>query len=302
MSLLIVGSIALDTIETPFGKVKETLGGSAVYSSIAASYFIKPCIVAVVGEDFPKSYLSLLKRHNIDITGVEVANGKTFRWSGHYLYDLNSAQTIETQLNVFKSFNPKIPQQYKNIKNIFLANIDPELQYHVYKQMLQPEIVACDTMNYWIENKKTQLKRTLKIVDILLINETEARQLAEESNIIKAAKCIHKMGPKTIVIKRGEYGAICSYKDNIFIVPSYPVENVFDPTGAGDSFAGGFMGYVTKVGKFNNKILRKAIILGTVMGSFCVEKFGVKKISSITYEDILQRYKEIKKITHFENL
>ncbi len=302
MSLLIVGSVALDTVETPFGKVKDALGGSAVYSSIAASYFTQPSLIAVVGTDFPKKYIKLLNKHNIDTSGLGQVEGRTFRWSGHYMYDLNSATTLDTQLNVFKDFNPKIPKQYKNIKKIFLGNIDPQLQYSVYKQMSNTEIVACDTMNFWIKNKSKELKKLLKVIDIFLVNEAEVRQLAQESNIIKAAKYVLKMGPKVLIVKRGEYGAMCFSNNSMFAVPSYPLENVFDPTGAGDSFAGGFMGYVVKSKNVNEQVLRQGIILGSVMGSFCVENFSIRGIVNKKYKQIVDRCCEIKKLTHFENI
>lgn len=302
MSLLIVGSVAFDSIETPFGRVGEVLGGSAIYSSISASYFTEPSIVAVVGTDFKKEYLKRLENRGIDVSGIQFVEGKTFRWKGHYLYDLNCAHTLETQLNVFESFSPVLSQNHRKIKNIFLANIDPELQYRVYKQIVSPQIVAADTMNFWITNKPKELKKLLKIVDIFLLNEAELRQLAEESNIIKAAKSVLKMGPKILIIKRGEYGAMYVSKDKIFMVPSYPVEKVFDPTGAGDSFAGAFLGYLVKSKKINDKVLRQAIIFGSVMGSFCVEDFSIKKISKIKNEDIILRYRKIKELVHFEDL
>jgi sugar/nucleoside kinase (ribokinase family) len=309
MSLLIVGSVALDTVETPFGKVKEVLGGSAIYSSIAARFFTTPSVVAVVGTDFPKEYIDMLTNYGIDIKGLQQIKGKTFRWVGHYMYDLNSATTIDTQLNVFKDFNPKIPREYKDIKHIFLANIDPELQYSVYTQMSNLSVVACDTMNFWIKNKNKELKKLLKVIDIFLVNEAEVRQLAQEVNIIKAARCVLNMGPKMLIVKRGEYGAMCFQKNgkcfsnkNIFVVPSYPLENVFDPTGAGDSFAGGFMGYIAKNKKINNQILRQAIILGSVTGSFCVENFSIEGLVKRKYKDIIKRYLEIKSFTHFEEI
>ncbi len=300
MSLLIVGYIALDTIETPFGKVKEVLGGSCVYASISSSFFTKPYIVGIVGKDFPKKYIKLLKKFNVDLKGLKIdLHGKTFRWVGHYLYELNCAETVETQLNVFKNFRPVIPDEYKSIKFLFLGNIDPELQYFVYKQMDSPYLVACDTMNYWIENKNKELKYVLKFVQMLLINEAEIRQLAEENNVLKAIKIVSKLGPKIIVVKRGEYGSICFFNGKLFVVPGYPLENVVDPTGAGDSFAGGLLGYISKCGKLNEKIFRQGIIFGTVMGSFCVEDFSIKKLAPLNLKKIYERYKEIKKFTHF---
>ncbi len=308
MDLLIIGSIAFDDVKTPFGKVKKALGGSAIYASISASYFLKPVIIGVVGKDFGKEYFKKLENHNIDTSGIYIEEGKTFHWTGYYDYDLNTAYTIKTKLNVFKTFSPILPEKLKDIEFAFLGNIDPELQYNVYNQLNSPKIVAVDTMNYWIENKLEQLKRMLSVADILFINESEIRQLTKEYNIVKAAKKVKLLGTKIIIVKRGEYGAICFNKGHIFVIPAYPLEQVYDPTGAGDSFAGGVMGFL--VSKFKNKkfkeiddkILRQAIIFGTVLASFCVENFSINKVYNISYKDILNRYKEIKKLTHFENI
>ncbi|MCS7227561.1 MAG: PfkB family carbohydrate kinase [Endomicrobia bacterium] len=306
MKLLIVGSIAFDSIKTPFGKVKKAIGGSAVYASIAASYFVKPTILGVVGEDFSKKYFNMLKKHNIDTTYIEVHKGKTFYWKGFYDYDLNTAHTIETQLNVFLKFNPVItPTLSKETKFVFLGNIDPDLQYKVYKQIESPYLVACDTMNYWIDNKLSQLKKLLSVVDILFINETELRQLTKEYNTIKAAKIVKKLGCKIVIVKRGEYGVICFYKNHIFAIPAYPLETVYDPTGAGDSFAGGVMGFLAsklKSPEIKEKLLRQAIIFGTVTASFCVEDFSINKIYNTTFGNLCKRYHEIKKLTHFEEI
>ncbi|MCX7957260.1 MAG: PfkB family carbohydrate kinase [Endomicrobia bacterium] len=300
--LLIVGSIAFDDVKTPFGKVKKALGGSAVYASIAASFFTTPTIVGVVGKDFSKKHIELLQKHNVNTSGIKKLPGKTFHWKGFYSYDLNNAQTIETQLNVFASFNPQLDENLKNSQNIFLGNIDPELQYSVYKQTKSPSIVACDTMNFWIENKLNDLKKLLKFMDIMFINESEIRQLTKEYNIIKASKIVQNMGPKVVIVKRGEYGAICFFDEHIFTVPSYPLENVFDPTGAGDSFAGGVMGFLSTKKKITQKIFRQAIIFGTITASFCVESFSINKLYNVKYENILNRYREIKKLVHFENI
>ncbi len=306
MNLLIIGSVAFDSVETPFGKTKKTLGGSATYSALSARFFTKPSIIAVVGNDFKKNYFKLLNDNNVNTKGIQVVNGKTFFWKGYYSYDLNTANTIETQINVFSNFNPQLNDEFKNMEFVFLANIDPDLQYSVYSQLINPKIVACDTMNCWIQNKPKELKKLLKLIDIFFINEAEIRQLTNEYNIIKAAKIAKKLGPKIIIVKRGEYGSICFYKENIFTIPAYPLENVFDPTGAGDSFAGGVMGFLAS--KLNNsknlneKLIRQGIIFGTVLASFCVEDFSVKKLLKIKYKDILDRYKKIKKITFFENI
>ncbi len=308
MDLLIIGSIAFDNVKTPFGKVKKALGGSAVYASIAASYFVKPTIIGVVGKDFTKNYLKKLENHNIDTSGICIRDGKTFHWEGYYDYDLNTAHTVETQLNVFSSFKPVLTEKQRKAEFVFLGNIDPQLQYDVYKQLVSAKIVAVDTMNCWIENKPKELKKVLAVADILFINEAEIRQLTKEYNIIKAAKKVRSFGAKVVIVKRGEYGAICFNQEHIFAIPAYPLEKVYDPTGAGDSFAGGVMGFL--VSKFKNrknrniddKILRQAIIFGTVLASFCVEDFSINKSYSISYKDIINRYREIKKLTHFENI
>jgi sugar/nucleoside kinase (ribokinase family) len=304
MDLLIVGSIAFDNIKTPFGKVNKILGGSAIYSSIAASNFVRPTIVGVVGEDFEKKYFDLLKKHNIDVSHIKIEKGKTFHWEGYYDYDLNIAHTVDTQLNVFSKFNPQLSSEAKNVKFVFLGNIDPVLQLSVYQQVKNPKIVACDTMNYWIEKKFIQLKKLLKKIDILFINKAEIRQLTKEYNVIKSARKVLSWGTKIVIVKRGEYGVMCFYKNKIFVLPAYPLEKVFDPTGAGDSFAGGVMGFLAYKLKNNNvlteQILRQSIVFGTVTASFCVEDFGIKKLYKTTYKDILQRYREIKHLVHFE--
>lgn len=302
MSLLVVGSIALDSVKTPFGEVEEVLGGSATYFSTSASYFTDVSVVAVVGSDFPEKYLKFLKSRMIDIEGIERMDGKTFRWKGEYGYDLNEARTLDTQLNVFRSFKPRLPDSYKDKKIVFLANIDPDLQRDVLRQVNKPLLVACDTMNYWIEGKRESLLETLKMVDILLINDSEARELAREPNLVKAAKRLLSYGPKTIVIKRGEYGALM-FKDNkIFSAPAYPLDSVFDPTGAGDCFAGGFMGYLANTMNFEESNLRRAIIFGSVMASFAVETFSLDRIKSLDYSEIETRFREFKSITHFDDI
>lgn len=306
MSLLIIGSIAFDKIKTPFGEVKKTLGGSAVYASVAASYFVKPIIIGVVGKDFNRKYIEMLKNHNIDVSQIQIVDGKTFFWEGYYEYDLNVVHTVNLQVNVFARFKPTLSENLRKIKFLFLGNIDPELQYDVYKQVYNPTIVACDTIDCWIKNKSLQLKKLLKVVDILFINEPEIRQLTNEYNIIKAAKYVRHLGTKIVIVKRGEYGAICFYYDKIFAIPAYPLENVYDPTGAGDSFAGGVMGFLTSKlhngKKLTEKLLRQAIIFGTVTASFCVEDFSINKIYNISYSDIRKRYFEIKRLVSFESI
>ncbi len=302
MSLLVVGSIAFDSVKTPFGQVEEVLGGSATYFSTAASYFTNVSIVAVVGTDFPDKHLLFLKSRKIDIEGIETREGKTFRWKGEYGFELNEARTLDTQLNVFQSFKPKLPESYKDKKIVFLANIDPDLQREVLQQVKDPVLVACDTMNFWIEGKKMSLIETLKLVDILLINDGEARELSGEPNLVKAAEIILSYGPSTLIIKRGEYGALMFSGKKIFSAPAYPLESVYDPTGAGDCFAGGFMGYLANTMNFEESNIRKAIIFGSVMASFNVEAFSLDRIKTLDYAEIKNRYGEFKKLTHFEDL
>lgn len=302
MSLLVVGSVAFDSVKTPFGEVDEVLGGSATYFATAASYFTDVAIVAVVGDDFPEEHLTFLKSRKINTAGIERKEGKTFRWKGEYGYELNEARTLDTQLNVFQSFRPKLPENYKGRKVVFLANIDPDLQREVLSQVKEPALVACDTMNFWIEGKRESLIETLKLVDILLINEGEARELSKEPNLVKAAEIILSFGPKALVIKRGEYGALMFQKGKIFSAPAYPLESVFDPTGAGDSFAGGFMGYLSSTMNFEESNIRKAIIFGSVMASYNVESFSLDRIKALDYSEIESRFREFKALTHFEDL
>lgn len=302
MSILVVGSVALDTVKTPFGKVEDALGGSGTYFSISASYFTKVNLVAVVGEDFPTRHVKLLEHHGVDLEGLKRVPGKTFRWKGQYTYDLNQAETLDTQLNVFASFKPEIPKNYRDAKYVFLGNIDPELQLEVLKQVKHPRLVACDTMNFWINGKRPQLKKTLKHVDILVINEAEVRQLADETNLVKAAKAIMSWGPKSLVVKRGEYGALFFGKNHIFSAPAYPLEAIADPTGAGDTFGGGFMGYLASCENAGQTDIRRAIIFGSVMASFNVEDFSLNRLSKLKKPEINRRFNQFKKLTHFETL
>ncbi len=302
MSLLVVGSVAFDSVETPFGKAEEVLGGSATYFSTSASYFTDVKLVAVVGDDFPEEHVDFLKSREIDVKGLQKSSGKTFRWKGRYDFDLNQAHTLDTQLNVFASFKPQIPEEYKDAEYVFLANIDPVLQLEVLKQVRKPKFVACDTMNFWIEGKPDELKETLKHVDLLTINEGEARELAKEPNLVLAAKKILSYGPKTLIVKRGEYGSLMFSDSGIFSAPAYPLESVFDPTGAGDSFAGGFMGYLSNTGNVNDGAIRQAIIFGSVMASFNVEDFSLNGMKNLNYKEIEERFKEFKRLTHFEDL
>ncbi len=300
MSLLVVGSVALDSVKTPFGEADEVLGGSAVYFSVAASFFTQVHLVGAVGVDFPKGHLSLLRGRGVDLTGLEKAEGETFRWKGEYTYNLNEAITHETRLNVFKDFRPRIPTAYQHCRHLFLANIDPELQLSVLDQVESADLVACDTMNYWIEGKLEALKETLKRVDILIINDAEARELAQEPNIARAARAILAMGPKTLIVKRGEYGALSFDHETVFSAPGYPLEDIRDPTGAGDTFAGGFMGYLTKAADLSPLTLRQAIIYGSAMASFNVEAFSVDRLKTLTHPEIEERVKAFKLLSHFE--
>ena len=302
MSLLVVGSVALDSVKTPFGEENDVLGGSATYFSVSAGYFIGVNLVAVVGEDFPEEHINLLKSNPINIDGLEKKPGKTFRWKGSYNYDLNEAHTLDTQLNVFADFDPKIPENYKNSKYVFLANIDPDLQIKVLDQITNPKLIVCDTMNYWIEGKLDSLKRLLSKINILIINDSETRELGKEPNVVKAAQNILSWGPDSIIVKRGEYGSLMFSDSSIFSAPAYPLEFVFDPTGAGDSFAGGFMGYISKMDDFSEETKRKAIIFGSTMASFNVEKFSLKRLQSLTWKEIEKRFRFFKRITHFEDL
>lgn len=302
MSLLVVGTVALDSVKTPFGNVENALGGSATYFSTSASYFTDVRLVAVIGEDFPREHVQFLKSKNIDTRGLEVQKGETFRWKGEYGFDLNEAQTLATHLNVLATFKPAIADDYKNSEVVFLANVDPEIQLDVLRQVAKPRLVACDTMNYWISSKPGQLKRTLREVDLLTINEAELRQLAGEASLVKAAKSVQAMGPKTIVVKQGSYGALMFSGHSVFSAPAYPLETVFDPTGAGDSFAGGFMGFLANTMNFSEDSMRKAVIFGSVMASLNVEAFSLDRLRSLDYREIEERYREFKKLTHFEDL
>ena len=302
VSLLVVGTVALDSVKTPFGNVDNALGGSATYFSTSASYFTDVRLVAVIGEDFPKEHIQFLKSKNVDTRGLEVQKGETFRWKGEYGYDLNEAHTLATDLNVLATFKPNIVDDYQQSDVVFLANVDPEIQLDVLKQVKKPKLVACDTMNYWISSKLEQLKRMLREVDLLTINEAEIRQLAGEASLVKAAKSVQAMGPKTIVVKQGSYGALMFNGHSVFSAPAYPLETVFDPTGAGDTFAGGFMGYLASTMNFTESSMRKAVIFGSVMASLNVEAFSLDRLRSLDRKEIEGRYREFKKLTHFEDI
>lgn len=302
MGILVVGSVAFDSVQTPFGRADEALGGSATYFSTSASFFTDVRLVAVVGEDFPDAHIDNLKSRGIDVDGLKKVPGKTFRWKGRYDYDLNQAHTLETHLNVFSSFDPVLPVAYRDTPFVFLANIDPELQLKVLEQVNKPKFVACDTMNFWIEGKPDALRKLLKRVDLAVINEGEARQFANEPSLVKAARKIQKDGPKTLIIKRGEYGAVMFNGTSVFSAPAYPLEEIFDPTGAGDTFAGGVMGYLANTGDASEANIRKAIIFGSVMASFNVEAFSLERLNTLKLEEIRARYSEFKRLTHFEDL
>jgi sugar/nucleoside kinase (ribokinase family) len=303
MSLLVVGSIAFDSVETPFGKVEEALGGSALYFSTSASYFTDVDLVAVVGDDFPDETIDFLRSRNVGLEGLKRSEGRTFRWKGKYGYDLNEAQTLDTQLNVFGDFHPELPDDYRDASHVFLANIDPELQMEVLEQVRDPEFVALDTMNFWIEGKLDALIKVLERVDMAVINEQEARQLADEANITRAAETILEMGPTHVAIKRGEYGALIFSRDDVFFAPAYPLESVFDPTGAGDTFAGGLLGYISRCGgPPTNGDLRQATVLGGVMASFCVEEFSLDGLREIETARIERRFAQFKDLVSFEPL
>jgi sugar/nucleoside kinase (ribokinase family) len=298
--LLVVGSVALDSVRTPFGKVDEALGGSATFFSYAASFFTRVRLVAVVGPDFPKAHLDLLAGRGVDLAGLQVADGATFRWSGEYGYDLNEAKTLDTRLGVFADFRPSLPTAFRQTPFVFLANIDPELQLEVLRQVERPVLAALDTMNFWIQGKRAALRRVLGEVDTLVVNDAEARMLSEEPNLIRAARKILGYGPSTVVVKRGEYGVLMVTGDRFFFAPAFPLEAVFDPTGAGDTFAGGFMGYLARAGAVDEATLRRAIVYGSVMASFTVEDFSLNRLRRLSPDEIDARYRTFQEMMRFE--
>jgi sugar/nucleoside kinase (ribokinase family) len=302
MSLVAVGSVALDSVETPFGRREAALGGSATYFSTSASFFGPVRLVAVVGEDFPEEHLRFLSGRGVDLSGLVRRPGKTFRWKGRYEYDLENAHTLETHLNVFADFRPELPEAWRSSEWVFLGNIDPDLQRAVLDQVSRPQLVAADTMNFWIDSKRESLLRTLKRVDLLFVNDAEARQLAGEANVVKSARAILGMGPRAVVVKRGEHGALFFSGSEVFAAVAYPLPSVFDPTGAGDSFAGGFMGYLARTGRHDPGAMRRAIAVGSVLASFAVEEFSVDRLRSLANGDIRNRYAELRRLTHFDEL
>lgn len=300
MSILCVGSVALDSVETPFGRAERVLGGSAVFFSAAATFFSPVRMVGVVGDDYPRDHLDFLEERGADLSGIETRPGESFFWAGRYHYDLNTRDTLETRLGVFADFRPRIPDGFRDSRHIFLGNIAPKLQADVLDHVDTPEVVACDTMNYWIEGSRKELLALLERVHILLVNDEEARQLADEPNLLKASRWIRERGPSIIVVKKGEHGAMLFADKWVFFTPGYPLETVFDPTGAGDAFAGGFMGHVARCDSLAPEELRRAMVYGSAMGSFSVEDFSVDRFRTLDPMDVVQRVREFREMTAFE--
>ena len=299
IKVLVVGSVALDSVETPYGSHEEALGGSATYSSVSASFYAPVGLVGVVGTDFSKRYLDILKKRRIDLEGLETQKGKSFRWRGRYGYDLNMAFTLSTELNVFEKFKPKLPKKFRGAPFVFLANIDPDLQLSVLSQLETPRFVALDSMEFWIKKRKRALLRLLKKVDLVLLNDQEARLLTQNTNLATAGKTLIKLGPRMVLIKKGEHGVLFFTKSFVFSTPAYLLETIKDPTGAGDTFAGGFIGYLAKGGKVDEASVRKAIIYGSVMASFAVEGFGLNRLVDLKKSDITKRFNAFKSFTRF---
>ncbi|MGH7460107.1 MAG: PfkB family carbohydrate kinase [Longimicrobiales bacterium] len=302
MSLLVVGSVALDTIETPFGSVSDALGGSATFFSAAAALFCPVQLVGVVGSDYPTSSLQFLADRGVDLSGLEQVEGESFRWSGVYSSDLSTRETRETRLGVFADFVPKIPDSFRAAEWVFLGNIDPVLQLQVLEQVRAPKLVACDTMNYWIHGKRNDLMALLKRVDVLLVNDTEARELTGDHNLLRAARWIQKHGPRMVVVKKGENGAMLFADDLIFYAPGYPLEDVYDPTGAGDAFAGGFLGCLARAHSTEQNDLRRAMVYGSALGSFAVEKFGVERFLDLRADEVHERVDAFRELTAFDHV
>ncbi|MDQ3082050.1 MAG: PfkB family carbohydrate kinase [Gemmatimonadota bacterium] len=300
MTVLVVGSVALDSVETPFGKADDVLGGSATFFSAAASLLTPVQLVGVVGTDYPMDQLEPLAERGVDLAGLEHADGPSFRWRGRYRHDLNSAETLETHLGVFSRFSPKIPEQFRNAPFVFLGNIDPRLQLDVLNQVERPKLVACDTMNFWIQSRRPDIIELLKHVDLVTLNDAEARQLTEEVNLTQAAKWIMNCGPRHVIIKKGEHGALMFNATSVFFAPAFPLESVFDPTGAGDSFAGGFIGYLARTGDLTDANMRRAVIYGSAMGSFAVEKFSTERLMTLTRAELDNRVRDLRLLVSFE--
>lgn len=299
VSILAVGTVALDSIETPFGAQENVLGGSATYITLAARYFTEDVrLVGVVGGDFPATYMDLLRRSGVDLRGLEtVENGRTFAWSGRYHYDLNERDTLATHLNVLESFDPVVPEEYRDSRVVCLGNLEPSIQRRVLEQVTDPELVVCDTMNFWIENTPDSLRETLALVDCLIINDAEARELAGEPNLVRAAQAIRGMGPTTLIIKKGEHGALLFTEETIFSAPAYPLEDIQDPTGAGDTFAGGFVGYLAQDGLSGRDGMKRAVIYGSAMASFCVEQFGPHRLVGLADDEIKRRVEAFRELS-----
>jgi sugar/nucleoside kinase (ribokinase family) len=297
MSIVVVGSVFFDTVETPHGKVEDVMGGAATYFAVAASFFSLVKMVATAGEDFPQAEIDFLTERGIDLSGLKLQPGKTGRWTGRYHEDMNVRDTLDLQLNVFADFQPVLPASYRDAPYVFLANIDPKLQGMVLDQLAAPGLIGCDTMNHWITSSRPEVERLLGRVDILTINDEEARLLSGERNIVKAARRILAMGPKSVLIKRGEYGVIRFAPDSVFAIPAFPLEEVFDPTGAGDTFAGGFMGEIARSGDTSEGGLRRAIVYGSVLASYCVEDFSLNRLRTLTRDDIERRYRQFVSLT-----
>ena len=298
--VLVVGSVALDSVETPFGKADDVLGGSGTYFASSASHFAPVQLVGVVGDDYPLDLLQPLVERGVDLAGLEKVSGSSFRWRGRYRHDLNAAETLETHLGVFSNFRPNIPDQFREAPFVFLANIDPRLQLQVLEQVKKPRLVACDTMNFWIESRRPELVELLGHVDLITLNDGEARQLTEHTNLVQAARWILDKGPKHVLIKKGEHGAFMFTRDSVFCAPAYPLESVFDPTGAGDSFAGGFIGSLAASGDLSDASMRRAVVVGSAMGSFAVEKFSNGRLLDITRADIDARVQEFRQLVAFD--
>ena len=300
--ILTVGSVAFDSVKTPFGEVSRVVAGAATYFSIAASFFTDVRLVGVVGDDFKEEHLAVFADRRIDLDGLQRVAGETFRWRGEYSFDLNTRETIYTHLNVFEDFRPQIPERFRDSPFVFLANIHPSLQLDVLDQVEHPEFVALDTMNYWIEGTPDELRKVLKRVHVLVINDSEVRELSGEANLVKAARVIQEMGPQRVVIKRGEYGVLMTREDGFFAVPGLPLEDVIDPTGAGDTFAGGFVGYLASAPTITDDVVTRAIIAGSTMASFAVEDFGLARLVDLTESQVTGRFAEFKRLTHFDAL
>lgn len=298
--VLIVGSVAIDSVRTPLGEAEEALGGAAVYSSVAASFFAPVDLVGVVGTDFPSEHLDFIRSRGVNLDGLQVQEGETFRWKGFYDFDVNQAHTLATHLNVFEKFRPSIPESYRDAEYVFLANIDPDLQLEVLDQVRKPKLTFCDTMNFWIEGKRDRLLEVLKRVDVVFMNDAEARELCGTFSLVKAGRQLLEMGPRAVIVKKGEHGATLFTRDSHFSAPSYPLEEVRDPTGAGDTFAGGFIGYLAKTNDISEPSLRRAVVHGSVLASYNVEDFSMGRMRTLTNAEIEDRYREFRQIAFFE--